>query len=263
MEDYEKYFKIASIFTSVHACAKDTSNTSNKNSSNFLVSDQSTTSNSSNDLIVNNQYNILQLQNKNFSQQNEENYFSNNSNTDNYFESKRSNEIDQGQCQGQNIGAFKTPTNANMNNNFNSNNSTDSNFDFNLLRQSRSVCIKPTHFGKFNDPNLKHLHTRRDSNVEMQNENKSCQKLSISSLPFLARSNSFAISNAENQNTLNFLQFNNSGLSNLTHLGSTVNNNFSHSQRDLMHQNNNYNTNNMNNTPKSKKDEIKKWLSRI
>jgi hypothetical protein len=259
MEDYEKYFKIASIFTSVHAITKDTSNSSNKYINNILVNDQSNPSNSKNELYIlkQNHTNILQIQNKILSQKNEDNYFSNNSNTNYFFELTGNNEVDSCQI----TGGFKTPTNTNTNNNLNSNYSNESNFDFHLLRQSRSVCVKPTQHGKFIDTNIKQLHNRKDSNIEMLNENRSCQKLNISSLPFIARSNSFAICNAENQNTLNFLQFNNSGLANFTHSGSTVNNNFSHIQRDSNQ--NNINMSNFNNTSKSKKDEIKKWLSRI
>ncbi len=227
MEDYDKYFKIASIFSQVHAGGKDNTNKNNNSSGNVGLS-----------------IGAGNISNQNF----DDNYFNKgevNSNHNSNFNSN-SNYNPNSQTEG-----FITPTNLPNNNIY----QTDSQFNYNLLRHSRSVCVKPSHFGKPNDNRFSVY--RRDSNAEINSEIKTCQKPSISSLPFIVRSNSFAFNNAngENQNCLNFLQINNSGLGNLSHFGNGVNNG---TNAGLT-----LNANLMNHTPRSKKEEIKKWLSRI
>ena len=219
MEDYDKYFKIASIFSHVHAGGKDNTNKNNNSSGNVGLNIGA--GNNINRNIDDNYFNEGE-ENSNFN-------FNSNSQTE----------------------GFNTPTNLPNNNIY----QTDSQFNYNLLRHSRSVCVKPSQFGKPSDNRFSVY--RRDSNTEMNSEIKTCQKPSISSLPFIVRSNSFAFNNAngENQNCLNFLQINNSGLGNLSHFGNGVNSGANAGMT--------LNANSMSHTPRSKKEEIKKWLSRI
>ncbi len=137
----------------------------------------------------------------------------------------------------QDVNQFKSPYDYPINNNLLNNNFNETNsiFNVNIFRNpSKSVMIKSTQSMKIENNVIGLL--RRDSNVDMDDV-KSTQKPSITSLPFITRSNSFFNKHSENNQ-------------NLLNIG------------------NNDNGNNINlvlasPTPRSKKDEIKKWLSRI
>jgi hypothetical protein len=200
MEDYEKYFKIAKIYTSVHAIA---------------INKETETNSSNNTISV---------------------------------------------CQGEAQQGFITPTASSFFNQGSQNftpefaNSQGNNcqsmsgFDFNLLRHSRSVCIKSSNnLGNFYTENKQcdNRYTllkleRKDSSSYFQTDSKILPKPSLNSLPFINRSNSLYFnSNSENMN-FNIL-----------------------ANTNILHNNFNCNSAGPSQTPKSKKEEIKKWLSRI
>jgi len=191
MEDYQRYFKIAKIYTSVHATPK---------------------------LILH-------------SEASED------------FNMINSDKLD--------VNCLKYNEKINPHIGFNGSN-TESILDYNLLRHSKSVNIKSSLKGDYNFPkgggNQMGLN-RRDSNLDF--DSKSYQKPSINSLPFISRSNTLC--NWENQNNLS--NFGTSGVgssNNNTNSGDYFNNCSNINQFILPIQ-----------TPKSKKEEIKKWLSRI
>ncbi len=209
MEDYEKYFKIAKIFTSVHALAINKETDINNSNINFAVGQHQT------------QTGFITPTASSFLNQETQNIHSGN------------------------ISQNLTPEFANTQKDHYQ---AMSSFDFNLLRHSRSVCIKSSNnLGNFysenkqqdNKYNLLKL-VRKDSSQYFQTDSKILPKPSLNSLPFINRSNSLYFnSNSENMN------FN--ILANQNH----ITNNFACLSAGQSQ------------TPKSKKEEIKKWLSRI
>lgn len=204
MEDYEKYFKIASIFTSVHAVSKESGNKEDLKPIFYNNSNMSSGS----------FYDRSHLSNNNF-----------------IFNQEK---------------LMATPTDSNSGNEV-----IDAPFNYSLLRHSRSVNVKSSSQMsqlltlKRNQDNFENSNNRKfsqlDSNIEAnKSEIKSCQKPNINHLPFIMRSNS--ITQTENENIMNH------------------GNSFVNSQNT---NNSGFSYASLNPTPKSKKDEIKKWLSRI
>jgi hypothetical protein len=209
MEDYEKYFKIASIYTNVHAVTTQQSEKSEYNV------DQLSSSNS----FIKNDIKMVDNSTSN-------NFFNNKSEINNSAYSQ----VEKG---------LSTP------NNF-SNVQNDNYMNYNILRHPKSVNLKSSQSSNINrnafiENTFPRKLTQIDNNIELnRTEYKSYQKPNISSLPFMKRAN-----------------FNSSGLnSNLENENNSFN---------IPTNVNNLNSGNfnMNQTPRSKKDEIKKWLSRI
>jgi hypothetical protein len=242
MEDYDQYFKIASIFTNVHATPKDRDRDRN--------------------------------------------------NYDNYC-SKVISPVPLNPSLSQGSSALENNSNLNFNNNeqnsnfnCNSNSNCNSNFDFSLLsRHSKSVSFKPSQSSKivnrYNYVNNANRNNEENMNMQMYNNiiaTNSVNKPNINSLPFILRSNS--LNNSENENVLfkqpNLLSNNENiccgsgNINNINNLNNMNNGNNNIPNTGSVHTPNsnsysNYisNANSSYQTPKSKKDEIKKWMSRI